>query len=98
DGDGDLDLLSGRRRRRAVVDDERVGHPRLIPREALELRTVVDLRPAREVGNRALAALAGRKAHGTVTWPALLRHRFGPPTRASYVEHGPAAALRASRP
>src|SRR6267143_1055244 len=75
DGDGDLYLLARGRGRRPIVDDDRVGHARLVPRKTLDLRTpAIRIRPAREVRNRAFAALAGRKAHRAVSRSVFLRH------------------------
>src|SRR5207245_11091160 len=73
--DGDLDFLAGRRGRGSVVDHDRVGHAGLVAREALEPgRATVHIRPTREMRNRALAPLAGRKAHRAVSRSVFLRH------------------------
>src|SRR5207244_1735852 len=75
DGHGDLDLLARGRRGRSVVDDNRVRHARLVSSESLEPgRATVNIRPAREMRYRALAALAGRKAHRSVSRSVFLRH------------------------
>src|SRR5439155_14817936 len=64
-----------RRRRGSVVDHDGVGHPGLVARESLEpWRAAVHVRPTREVWNRALAPLAGRKAHRSVSRSVFLRH------------------------
>src|SRR5439155_27265791 len=73
---GNMNLLTGGRGGWPVVDDDRVRHARLVARESLELWCApVNVGPTREVGNRALAALTGRKAHRAMSRSVFLRHR-----------------------
>src|SRR5207245_4403325 len=72
---GDLDILARGRRGRSLVDDNRMRHARLVSRESLEPGcATVDVGPAREMRYRALAPLAGRKAHRSVSRSVFLRH------------------------